>query len=149
LTPELAQLGVDHIYDLVAVAVGPTRDAAHLARQGGVQAARLHAIKGDILANPGEHALSLNALASRYAISPVYVRKLFDREGLSFSRFVLEQRLQLARRLLTDRRHHALRIAVVALDAGFDDLSYFNRVFRRRFGMTPTTMRVESMKELD
>jgi len=32
-------------------------------------------------------------------------------------------------------------IALIAFDAGFADLSTFNRAFRRRFGMTPSEMR--------
>src|ERR1700712_383437 len=106
LTPEMAQLGVSHIYDLVAVALGATRDATQLASKRGIPAARLHAIKTDILARPGQHKLSLDTLAVRHGISPVYVRKLFDSEGTSFSEFVLEQRLQLARRLLAERHQH-------------------------------------------
>lgn len=33
------------------------------------------------------------------------------------------------------------RISDVAVDCGFNDLSYFNRCFRRRFGLTPTAAR--------
>jgi AraC-like DNA-binding protein len=33
------------------------------------------------------------------------------------------------------------RISDVAFDCGFNDLSYFNRCFRRRFGLTPTAAR--------
>jgi AraC-like DNA-binding protein len=33
------------------------------------------------------------------------------------------------------------RISDIAFDCGFNDLSYFNRCFRRRFGLTPTAAR--------
>jgi AraC-like DNA-binding protein len=32
-------------------------------------------------------------------------------------------------------------ITAVAFEAGFNDLSYFNRTFRRRFGLTPSEAR--------
>jgi AraC-like DNA-binding protein len=32
-------------------------------------------------------------------------------------------------------------IASIAYHAGFGDLSYFNRVFRKRYGMTPSDAR--------
>jgi AraC-like DNA-binding protein len=32
-------------------------------------------------------------------------------------------------------------IATIAYDVGFGDLSYFNRCFRRRYGMTPREVR--------
>ena len=48
---EVQHLVSSHIHDLVAVAVGATRDAAQAARDGGVRAAQLHAIKQDIAGN--------------------------------------------------------------------------------------------------
>lgn len=33
------------------------------------------------------------------------------------------------------------RISDIAFACGFNDLSYFNRCFRRRFGLTPTAAR--------
>jgi hypothetical protein len=44
-TPELRSLVVNHVYDLVALALGATRDAAVTANGRGARAARLHAIK--------------------------------------------------------------------------------------------------------
>jgi AraC-like DNA-binding protein len=54
---------------------------------------------------------------------------------------VLELRLQRARAMLADPRYAAMRIGAVAYAAGFADISYFNRSFRRRFGLTPTAAR--------
>jgi hypothetical protein len=61
-----------------------------------------------------------------------YVRKLFESEGSSFSECVLSQRLIRAHRMLTDPRFAGRSITSVAFDAGFSDVSYFNRSFRRR-----------------
>jgi AraC-like DNA-binding protein len=140
-SPELEQLAVTHVYDLLAMALGATRDAADVAQGRGIRAARLRAIKADILTHLGQHGMSLDAVASRHAISPVYIRKLFASEGSSFSRFVLEQRLERAHRLLNDARFTHHTIAALALRAGFADLSYFNRAFRRRYGVSPSDLR--------
>jgi AraC-like DNA-binding protein len=43
----------------------------------------------------------------------------------------------MAHRMLVNRRFDSLSVGDIALDAGFDDLSYFNRLFRRRFSLTP------------
>jgi AraC-like DNA-binding protein len=102
---------------------------------------RLHAIKADILAHLGARDLSLDGVARRQGISPIYVRKLFEEEDTSFTRFVLGQRLARARRLLSDPDLAGHTIATLALEAGFGDLSYFNRAFRRRFGCTPSQVR--------
>jgi AraC-like DNA-binding protein len=47
----------------------------------------------------------------------------------------------LAHRLLSDPVRGGVKISTVALDSGFGDLSYFNRTFRRRYGMAPSELR--------
>jgi AraC-like DNA-binding protein len=54
---------------------------------------------------------------------------------------VLEQRLLRAARLLRDPLHRSRKVSDIAHVAGFNDVSYFHRTFRRRFGMTPSDMR--------
>jgi AraC-like DNA-binding protein len=146
LSAELAVLATAHIYDLVAITLGATAEAAEAARGRGLRAARLRAVKADILAHLGDQSLSIESVAARQGISSIYVRKLFADEELSFSEFVLEKRLALARRMLLDLRNDARTISTIALDAGFADLSYFNRSFRSRFGATPSEIRVEGSR---
>ncbi|HMK68642.1 MAG TPA: helix-turn-helix transcriptional regulator, partial [Stellaceae bacterium] len=69
------------------------------------------------------------------------VQRTFERNGKTFTEFVREQRLLRASRLLTTPANGRRKIAEIALDAGFGDLSYFNRAFRDRFGMTPSEWR--------
>ena len=52
MTPELQQLAVTHVYDLLALALGATRDAAAIAVGRGVRAARLRAAKAFITRAP-------------------------------------------------------------------------------------------------
>jgi AraC-like DNA-binding protein len=143
-TPALRRLVVTQIYDLVALAIGATRDAAAIAEGRGVRAARLHAIKADIADRLAQDDLTVAAVASRQRISESYVRKLFESEGSSFSEWVLGERLIRAHRMLTDHRFAGRSITSVAFDAGFGDVSYFNRSFRRRFGATPSEIRAEA-----
>ena len=139
--PETRRSAVAHVHDLVALTLGATRDAATLARTRGMRAARLRAVKADVMANLGARGLSLDAIATRHSISPSYVRKLFEGEGTSFTAFVLSERLARAHRLLTDPSNAGRNIGDIALEAGFGDLSYFNRAFRRRFGAAPGEVR--------
>jgi AraC-like DNA-binding protein len=90
---------------------------------------------------PRERRLSPGAVAKRQGISDSYMRKLFEGEGTSFSQFVLGRRLEHARRMLTEPRWVHRNIASIAFDAGFGDLSYFNRTFKRCYGPTPSDMR--------
>jgi AraC-like DNA-binding protein len=43
--------------------------------------------------------------------------------------------------MLADRRHQGRSISAIAFEVGFGNLSYFNRTFRRHFGMTPSDAR--------
>ena len=143
-TPGLHSVAATHVHDLVALAIGATRDAAEVARARGVRAARLSAIKADIVARAGDHDLALAAVAARSRISPRAVQLLFETEGTTFSQFVLRERLARAHRMLTHPRDAAMTVSAIAFAAGFGDLSHFNRDFRRRYGATPSEVRAVS-----
>jgi AraC-like DNA-binding protein len=140
-TPELRHLAVTHIHDLIAMALGATRDGAAIANGRGLRAARLRAIKADILEGLGSPELTETAVALRQHVTPRYIRMLFETEGVTFSEFVLGQRLMRAHRMLSNPRFAGVTITAIAFAVGFGDLSYFNRTFRRRFGATPSELR--------
>jgi AraC-like DNA-binding protein len=139
--PDMRRRVVAHLCDLIAVTLGATRDAAAVAEGRGVRAARLRAVKADIEAHLSHGNLSADAVAKRQQISESYIRKLFGGEATSFAEYVLARRLVLAHRMLTDRRWTGVGIASIAYDAGFGDLSYFNRTFKRCYGATPSEVR--------
>jgi AraC-like DNA-binding protein len=141
--PVLGGVVASHLYDLVALALGPTRDSGELARRRGLAAARLQALKKDVANNP---ALSLGALAARHRVSRRYIQMLFEADGTSFTAFTLEQRLARAHGMLTDGRNMSRTISAIAYDAGFGDLSHFNRSFRRRYGAAPSEVRAETTR---
>jgi AraC-like DNA-binding protein len=145
-TPGLRQVTADHIHDLAALALGATRDAAEIAKGRGVRIARLQAIKADVVANVGAGWLSAEAVAARHGVSSRYVRTLFQGDETTFTDFVLNQRLARAHKLLVALRIDADPISAIAFEAGFDDLSYFNRCFRRRYGATPSDIRAAARR---
>ena len=147
--PEMRQLIVAQLCDLVAVTLGATRDAAALAEGRGVRAARLRAIKADIEAHLAHGDLSPGAVGKRQKVSDSYIRKLFERDGTSFTQYVLARRLGRARRMLTDPRRAERSIASIAFDVGFGDLAYFNRTFKRLHGATPSEIRRHRSGEED
>ena len=140
-TPELCHIAVGHVYDLAALTLGATRDAAHVAKARGFRAARLNAVKSAILANLASPSLCIEQIASELRMSSRYIQMLFHDEETTFSEFVTGQRLARAWRVLADQRFDDRSITSVAFDCGFGDLSYFNRIFRKRFGCTPTEVR--------
>jgi AraC-like DNA-binding protein len=140
---ETLNLAVAHVHEIVALILGANRAAAG-AEKVGPGAVRLRAIKADIVENACARELSIAAVAARHRVTPRYVRKLFECDGTTFSEFVLGQRLAHAHAMLTDPRCATDTISTIAFACGFGDLSYFNRVFRRRNGTTPTAVRASA-----
>ncbi len=143
-TPDLQHFAVTHVYDLVALALGATRDAAESAKQGGLRAARLNAIKGHIAGNLHRDDLTVGKVAVWHGVTPRYVQMLFEAEGTTFSEFVRGRRLANAHRVLTDLRHADRSITDIAYGAGFGDLSHFNHAFRRLYGISPSDARAKA-----
>ncbi|NJO24072.1 MAG: helix-turn-helix transcriptional regulator [Sphingomonadales bacterium] len=85
-------------------------------------------------------------LAMRHRVTPRYIHKLFEAEGVTLSRFVLHQRLAHVHRLLADPRHGHRTIGELAFEVGFGDLSTFNREFCRYYGATPSDVRGSAPK---
>jgi len=146
-TPELRHSVVNHVYDLVALVVGTSGEAAAQANGGGIRAARLAAIKADIIRNLDRHDLTIGVIAARQRLTPRHAQRLLEAEGITFSEFVLRQRLIRAHRLLADPRLLDRSISTVAYDVGFGDLSYFNRTFRKLYGATPSDVRAAARRE--
>lgn len=141
LSPQLARSASLHLRDLFALALGPGRDAAIALCGHSLRAARLEAIKRFVTRHCGDCRLTVQIAASRFHVTPRHIQRLFETDGTTFSRFLLETRLAHAREMLADPSCNGWSISAVALQAGFGDISYFNRCFRRNFGASPTEFR--------
>lgn len=130
-----------HLLDLIVLGLAPSDDAAHVARHRGLKAARVQAILEKIETRYREPGISSKAIAAELHISQRYLHELLEERELTFSHLVLERRLDRAFAMLRDPSHDRLHIGQIAYDCGFNDLSYFNRRFRARFGDTPGGIR--------
>jgi len=106
-----------------------------------LRAARLCAIKIGIANNLNRPSLSVTDVAASHGVSPRYVQTLFEAEGITFSEFVLSQRLALVLRMLVNRRFADRTIGDIVREAGLANSSHFSRAFRRRYGGTPSDVR--------
>lgn len=83
--------------------------------------------------------LTLKELASWYNKNEKYIGRLWKREmGISFHEYCLNLRLAKAVALLCQTDSKVLD---VALECGFNNISYFNRAFMKKYGMPPTAYR--------
>jgi len=145
-SPELKQAFATHVYDLVALAIGTTRDAMETTQGRGLRAARLNAAKGEILRCLDDRDFAVIEVAGRLGVTPRYVQRLFESEGTTFSEYVTKQRLARAHRMLSNPRLLDLTVTAIAFDVGFGNLSHFNRLFRRNYGATPSEVRAHALQ---
>ncbi len=127
-----------HLLDLTALGLGVRRDLMRKAQRGGLRAVRLTGVLAILNKRFTEPDFSAQKLAAAVGLSERYVNDLLYEAGAGFSARLNELRLRKAMDLLTKGE---CRISDVAFACGFNDLSYFNRCFRRRFGLTPTGAR--------
>ena len=135
--PALLSSVGSHVIDLVGLALGPSRDAAEQAQLGGLKSARLDAVLRGIAGNYADPEFSVVDIAAQLKLSVRYVQDILHQTGTGFSERVLELRLQEACRLLSRAHLSNRKVSDIAFSCGFNNLSYFHRAFRRRFGMTP------------
>jgi AraC-like DNA-binding protein len=137
LDPFGQKTAMQHLTDLVGHFVETGRPKKPV-EQRGASMARLDLVKADVLKNLERPDLTIEAVANANGLSKRQAQRMFASSGTTFTEFVLEQRLLLSRRLLLQEAAQHRKISDIAFTAGFNDLSYFHRSFKKRFGSTPS-----------
>ena len=128
-----------HLMDLAALGLGARGDLVAAAQRRGLRAVRLKSVLMILEKRFAEPDFSAHKLAAAAGLSERYVNELLYEAGASFTMRLTEWRLRKAADMLAHAGDR--RISDIAFDCGFNDLSYFNRCFRRRFGLTPSAAR--------
>ncbi len=82
---------------------------------------------------------SLDDASSLAGVSPFYLSKLFKEEtGETFVNYVTDKRLNKAKQLLSETD---FSIKEITAQTGYNDQNYFSRLFKNKFGVTPTDFR--------
>lgn len=88
--------------------------------------------------------ISIKELATQCNVTETYMSKLFKAEtGSTIIQYINHQKLDKAKELL--RRYRSKTVHEISSEVGIEDPFYFNRIFKKFMGMTPTQYR----KELD
>lgn len=86
--------------------------------------------------------ITIGDIAAAVGFSESHFMRYFkETMGTSFVEYLRDYRLTIASRLLTSSDSSVLNIAA---ETGFENLSYFNRVFKEKYKMTPRQFRKES-----
>lgn len=85
------------------------------------------------------YGVELSRLAQLFHYNEKYLGRLFKKKtGLTVGAYVNSRRLKYAKKLLRSTNDPVIEIAA---RAGFNNVTYFNRLFKRHCGMTPTEYR--------
>jgi AraC-like DNA-binding protein len=83
--------------------------------------------------------LTLDEVANANAMSRFHFSRVFKlKTGLSFKKFLNRTRIKAAKSLM---REEEMNVTEACFAVGFNDLSYFTRVFRVLEGVTPSSYR--------
>jgi AraC-like DNA-binding protein len=142
---ELGPAGVDAVRDTLvelsrAVVLGELDDVEPRLAPALAQAARELADRQ--LTDPG---LCPETLARKLNVSVRTLQRAFAADGQSLSAYIRDRRLEEARRALTSTGRRA-SVSEIAVCWQFADSSHFARVFRRRYGQTPSEYAESSVR---
>jgi AraC-like DNA-binding protein len=94
----------------------------------------------------GDSDLSPSTIAAILKTSPRYVHTIFTRDEETLCRYILRRRLEESARLLRAASHRALSVSTIAFDHGFASGTNFGKVFRQRYGLTPSEYRRQHLE---
>jgi AraC-like DNA-binding protein len=100
------------------------------------------AVRRLLLSRPGQRMLRLEEAASEMTMSSAQLRKRLYRSGTSYKSIVLEVRMGLARHYL-ESTHLSIQEIAYLLD--YAQPGPFSRAFKKYFGVSPRTVRTESL----
>jgi two-component system, response regulator YesN len=99
----------------------------------------LQEIKEYIDRNFADSHISLEILANKFFVSKEYLSKAFKNTyGCNITEYIVSRRMEQAKKLLQDNE---LQIKSIAQMVGYEDVSYFYRVFKKYFKISPGEMR--------
>jgi AraC-like DNA-binding protein len=101
----------------------------------------LSRIKQFVLANLHDPELTVRKVSDRLKISPSHIHRVFQGEHQTFGEWLWQQRLAACREALERSSGARLSVSEIAFNHGFSNPSHFSRVFKARFGMSPSEAR--------
>jgi AraC family transcriptional regulator, positive regulator of tynA and feaB len=134
---EITSLGARHLVDLISHAPQILAEGASERVNGPVL---LTMMTDHIDRHSADPDLSAVTLARKFHCSERYVHKLFAGTGRSVGEHVNDRRIAACTRDLLDNSRNRT-VAEIAFGAGFRDISYFNRLFKRTNGTAPREFR--------
>lgn len=105
---------------------------------------RLNKAQRHILEHIADPELDANALARALCMSRRSLYMLFRNHGLTPARMIHDLRLEQSLQALGDPQQQHRKITDIAFGHGFGDYATFSRLFKGRYGLTPSEYRLKA-----
>lgn len=93
--------------------------------------------------------LTIESLATRLKSSRHHISQVInERLHKTYADYIADLRLEESRCRLSDPANNRFTIAAIALDSGFNSVSSFNEVFKKRYQMTPSKFRDQQRRPM-
>lgn len=92
-----------------------------------------------------QEEITVSQIGEVIHLSPDYMTKVFKKEtGMTIKEYMIKKRMKRAKDLL---RNTEMTVSAVAAETGYDNLSYFVRLFRSYYGVTPKQYQKQGNQE--
>ncbi|CAN7502896.1 response regulator [Paenibacillus sp. LjRoot153] len=133
-TPDTVEQAVGQLRIFIQEIMGKRREA----RNWGVRQ-QISKAEQYICSHFANEELSLQQVAEHVGMSPAYLSTLFKENlGTSFIQFITKLRMEQTCRLLADP---TVKTYEAAYAVGYSDYPYFNKAFKKHYGVSPTEYR--------
>lgn len=141
--PQVGHSLTSALLDLVAESETEDGSAVPLGRSHDHLIRRIRTMALAHLADPD---LSAARIAELVGISIRYLHRVFAATGTTLHKWIEDERLERARCQLLNPNQRHRSIQEVAFSCGFKDAGYFGRRFLRKYGATPSQLRLTTVR---
>ncbi len=131
----------EQMLDLIVLLMINERNDYSSAYETSVKAAHRERAMSYIKHHHRDPALGPKTIAAACGISLSYLHKIFNIVDLQLENVIYSLRLESARNSLLDPTDCDKTVQQIAFKAGFNHPSHFSRLFKEKYGMTPTDFR--------
>jgi AraC-like DNA-binding protein len=117
------------------------------ARRSNMSQYHMDRIQQFALSRLGDNTLSIAHVVEALDISAAHIHRLYAAEAQTFSAWLWDMRIQLCHMALSNPALSGLSISQIAFKFGFNHAAHFSRVYRARYGMTPSARRGGSRQQ--
>lgn len=136
-------------YEEIPAVDEPDADVSLVKEQKPEDSAFLNRVRRYIEENIGNADANVDDMAEAAAASRSTLnRRLRSQLGISAAQLLIEARMQRAEQLLRDcEGENVMPVAEIAGLCGYSDVQYFQRVFKKKHGLTPTDFRADALTQ--